>query len=406
MLPTDLESATAEHVRSLIEDEAEENLRLEFKAEQPGTSTDERREMLYDIAAMANADGGDLIYGIADRRDQENQSTGIADKIQGWTWSNPQSEITRIENLIRDSIAPRLSGVQIKFVSTGRGDVLIVRIPRSWSGPHMVTFHSVNKFYARNSTSKFPMDVYQVAQAFAQSRYLGERISEWRHRRISLLMQNETPIQLQGSSLLVIHFIPASAIVASSRASDWVIPQELKQSIRTIGSRSIGETRYNSNGFVMFPGWNGENSGGYTQIFRNGILEYVNSEMLNHPPDRQGNRVIPSLLLEQEIVLAFENAFLLLANLGVATPVFMTVSFLRVRGLIMPQGSRWIMSPRKFTDDNVLTPDVQIDDARDERPYPNVLLPLINSIWQAAGQERTPYFQNDRWEPFRTNWTF
>jgi hypothetical protein len=406
MLPIDLEAVTPEHVISLISEEAEENLRLEFKAEQPGTGTDEKREMLYDIAAMANAEGGDLIYGITDRRDPENQSTGIADNIQGWRWSNPQSEITRIENLIRDSIAPRLSGVQVKHVSTEQGDVLVVRIPRSWNGPHMVTFHSVNKFYSRNSTAKFPMDVYQVGQAFAQSRYLGEQINEWRNRRVGLLLQGETPVKLQGQSVMAIHFIPASAIVGGFRASNWLMPQEHKQSIRMVGSRSIGNTRYNSSGFLMFPGWAGEGAGGYTQIFRSGILEYVNSELLSHQPDEQGNRLAPSLRIEQEIVLAFENASMILASLGVATPAFMMISLLRVRGLIMPQGGRWFMSPGAFLEDNVLTPDIQIDGMDEERPYPNLLLPLINSIWQAAGQERTPYFEGDRWNPFNMNWRF
>ena len=124
------------------------------------------RELLYDVAAMANASGGDLVYGIQDRRDEGDQSTGIAEKLSGLRVDNVQAETARIENLIRDGIAPRFSGVTVRTLQSDEGDALVIRVPRSWNGPHMVTFHSVNKCFSRNSTGKFPMDVYQIGRAF------------------------------------------------------------------------------------------------------------------------------------------------------------------------------------------------------------------------------------------------
>src|SRR5271157_4348370 len=198
MLPINLNELTIGHIQGLVTAETEESLTLEYKSILPGLGADDRREMLYDVAAMANASGGDLIYGIQDRRDEENQSTGIAEKLSVLKIENVQAEIARIENLIRDSIAPRLSGIMVRVVQSDQGDALVIRVPRSWNGPHMVTFHSVNKFFSRNNTGKFPMDVYQVGQAFAQQRSLGERIERWRSERIAKINRGEGSIPVGG----------------------------------------------------------------------------------------------------------------------------------------------------------------------------------------------------------------
>lgn len=403
MLPLNLDDLTADHVHALISEEAEETLTLEFKESLPGPKGDNLREILYDIAAMANAAGGDLIFGIADKRDENNQPTGVAEKLAGLKIGNGQAEISRIDNAIRDSIDPRISGVQYRVIAPPEGDVLIVRIPRSWNGPHMVTHTHANKFYSRNSTSKFLMSVSEIGQAFAQQRILGERLSEWRSERINNLLNLESPLPLSGTAILVVHLIPALALLQPNFAVDWHVPQDQKNNFRLLSHDGIiGNVRYNANGFLMYPSFIPDKGAeGYTQLFRNGIFEYVDTSILNSGQrTSEGENVIPSVLLEQAIVLALENAWNLMPSLRIQPPVYMAVSLLNIKGSIMPHGGRWMMSPLRFTDHVVMTPDIQIDSIDEERPYESHLLPLINSIWQASGLERTPYMKNGAWEPY------
>ena len=97
---------------------------------------------------MANAFGGDFVFGIVDRKGKDNQSTGIADSLAGMKIANVQAEISRFENLIRDGISPRLAGISMQPVTCPQGDVLVIRVPRSRNKPHMVTFGGVDKFFA------------------------------------------------------------------------------------------------------------------------------------------------------------------------------------------------------------------------------------------------------------------
>jgi hypothetical protein len=100
------------------------------------TGTD-KREFLADIVSFANAAGGDILYGI----DAKN---GIPTSAFGTNAFDADATTLRLENMIRDGGSPRITGVQIRIVEGFRdGPILMLRIPKSWAAPHMVTFNNV-----------------------------------------------------------------------------------------------------------------------------------------------------------------------------------------------------------------------------------------------------------------------
>src|SRR6185437_7719057 len=98
-------------------------------------------EFLYDVSSFANTAGGDIVFGIGDERDTAGKPTGIPLPPQGLAQENLSSEILRMENLVRDGIDPRIAGIEwLPIAGFPSGPVLVMRIPRSCIGPHMVTF--------------------------------------------------------------------------------------------------------------------------------------------------------------------------------------------------------------------------------------------------------------------------
>ena len=70
---------------------------------------------------------------------------------------NAGREILRLESMIRDGIKPRIAGIHLRSVDGfADGPVLLVRIPKSYTAPHMVTFQDHSRFYSRNSGGKIP----------------------------------------------------------------------------------------------------------------------------------------------------------------------------------------------------------------------------------------------------------
>src|SRR5216683_4007848 len=158
----------ASDIQQLVDDGTEESTTLEYKQQLPQGGDDDRREFLYDVAALANTAGGFLLFGIAEKRDAQSKPTGIAGEIVGVESANLSSEVARLENIIRDSIAPRLSGISSKVLTCGDRTVLVLSVPRSWNTPHMVTFKQANKFYGRVTSGKYPMSIDEIRRSFSQ----------------------------------------------------------------------------------------------------------------------------------------------------------------------------------------------------------------------------------------------
>ena len=91
-----------------------ESQTLDFKRELPGPSSRFTHEFLKDVCAFANADGGDLVYGIAERN-------GVADAITPITNSGPDEVSRRLTQMLDAGIEPRLSGIAMHPVTIGAG---------------------------------------------------------------------------------------------------------------------------------------------------------------------------------------------------------------------------------------------------------------------------------------------
>lgn len=88
-------------------------------------------------------------------------------------WADNGTSIERlvyIENAEKiaaiSSSLPRIPGISMRAVPLkGKRFVIVIRIPKSWASPHMITKGS-SKFYSRNSAGKYPLDVFEIRTAF------------------------------------------------------------------------------------------------------------------------------------------------------------------------------------------------------------------------------------------------
>lgn len=108
MLPPLFENIDQRTIGQLIADGVAETQRLEYKEQLPGTTSRDKTEFLADVAAFANSSGGDLIFGVAERRDADGKPTGIPENARGVGAVNADAELLRLDNMIRDGIVPRV----------------------------------------------------------------------------------------------------------------------------------------------------------------------------------------------------------------------------------------------------------------------------------------------------------
>ena len=125
----------------LAENKIREDSTLEYKRE---LHTDEgrdkgRQELLCDITAMYNADGGCIIYGIQEAKDSRGKNTGYPEKIVGTNVDNHDALILRLRDIIRSGTQPSISNIEILPLEIENVTVLVLGVPKGFGLPAMVT---------------------------------------------------------------------------------------------------------------------------------------------------------------------------------------------------------------------------------------------------------------------------
>lgn len=196
MLNTRLNDVTISEIYSLIGQP--EQRALEFKRDLPGSSDAAVKEFLADVSSLANAQGGDIIFGI--HEDDEHLAAGVC----GVPIEGIQDEINRLESIIKDSTEPRLLRVQIRHIHLDTDKtVLVIRIPASLSAPHCARHKGSRRYWNRNNTGKYEMDTHDLRQAFLGSQAIEENIRKMHRSAVDNARGANMPIRFSGSHVVV-----------------------------------------------------------------------------------------------------------------------------------------------------------------------------------------------------------
>lgn len=378
-------------IQSLVEGRTREHHALEYKETLPGSDSDGTNEFLFDVTAMANASGGLIVYGIADVR-QGGQASGTP-RIVGLLNVNLGQEMLRLENLLRDTVDPRLPKVELKVVDgLSQGPVLVLRVPKSWLAPHAVVRNAAMRFYGRNSSGKYPLSLDEIRSLFLLSASFAERARSFRDERILRVLADDGPAKLRPGPVVSAFFVPVSSLMPGARLVDLrsiFEHSELWSLIRPGG----GYNRYNIDGFLHSGAAPGFASHAYTQYFRTGAVEAVASW---ESPLPNSKKDLPSTLIEQGVMAVTQKTMELYISLGVNEPVLVQAGLLRAKGYYMASGSEFdqihtidrdvVLSP------DLLSPDVLFD-------VPGFMKPIIDSFWQASGRLESPNYRDGKWFP-------
>jgi hypothetical protein len=363
---------------------------VEYKELLPEGSHESKKEFLADVLSFANTVGGHIIFGIREKN-------GLPIELSGLKGDDFDSEILRLENLQRDAIQPRIQGISMRILPIqGSKPVIILRIPQSWSKPYVVNFQRHWRFYARNSAGKYPLDVLELKSAFLASTTLGETIRGFHFERISKIVSNETPIPLEGNTRIILHTIPYSAF-EPGMALDVHLPEQDIWLLMNPVHTKVMEWRYNLDGLVTYSMYKAGVGTAYFQLFRNGIIESVDSLMAQLI---EGHYYIPTIVFEEEVIKVVKSSISLYQKLLVTPPIVILLSITGVRGFKLGVGKKvdpWKDHVNTIIDREILyLPEILIEDYTSN--IPKMLCPIFDAFWNSAGwKESLGYDENGEW---------
>lgn len=383
MIPKNLDDITREDIQLLIENKVQESRFIEYKRDFDISQGDKKKEFLADVSAFANASGGDLIFGIS-----EDKETGLPLETLGVSIENPDEDLRRIENLIRDGISPRLPSVNIRTIEVDNSkSVIVIRIKKSWLSPHRVIYGGHDKFYSRNSKEKYPLDVSELRTAFYTSETVKDKIKRFIEERISRINIGDTPIDLDKNPRVVLHLVPFISFDTSYSYNLSLLTNEAKKTSPIYCSG--WNNKINFDGHLSYSVDN--NGCSYTQFYKTGIIEAVNTFLLR-PFDK---KVIPSLAYERELIISVKQYINYLKNINVDMPIAVFLSLINVKDYIMAVDTSRFFSFGTYPIDRdiLITPEVIIDDYNISAE--KILKPCFDSIWNACGWERSMNYDKD-----------
>jgi len=140
---------TLEDARILVDNRLEEGPELDYKR---GLSNN--REIAKDVCALANSEGGIVLYGVESR-----------DRLPtGFSWVEGDNIEERIQGVVASSIHPKLEGVQVFRCPNPTNDkqaIFVVEVPKSPQAPHMCDY----RYYKRRGSISLPMDHDELKNA-------------------------------------------------------------------------------------------------------------------------------------------------------------------------------------------------------------------------------------------------
>lgn len=370
---------TKADVDELISNHVPEDRNIDYKERLPGGSLDERREYLYDLTSFANTSGGVMIFGIPEQRDAKNAPMGVPADQPGLGGINADQEIRRLESLQLAGVERRVPGVRIKaIVGFSNGPVLLVYVPKSWAGPHIVTLGGIHRFYARGEGGKHPMDWHQIRSAFLFSESIAERIRNFHYDRLAKIeADQELPIELESKARAVVHMIPIDAFQPGSHVD--VVGVKNDGSIRPFACQKARDNdvkvRLNFDGVVA-----SFRSSSYTLLFRGGQIEGVDCRFL-----KDSSVHWPSF---EKHVLESTKAYLeLFSSLGATPPIFINLALLGVAKFHLLNQRDEDKMGDGFDRDRLIFSDVVIEDFASDLAI--LMKPIFDAVWQSQGLERS-----------------
>lgn len=397
MIPKPFDAIPKSDIEALVQNQVREGRTIEYKKVLPGNSDKDKREFLADISSFANAGGGDLLYGVSATDGVPQDASGLE--------GNLDAELLRLENLMRDGFNPRVYGLRMRTIDGfAKGPVLLIRVPRSWAAPHMITFKNLSRFFTRNSAGKHQMDTSEIRSAFLLSEALPEKMRRFRDERLGRVIASETPVRLLEGAKLVLHILPVASFTMDAGIEVAVLRECPKAGLEPIGCFGWSH-RFNLDGFFTYSTHKDDTGKAYSYslIFRKGQIEAVYADLVS---DQDGKRSIPSVAYEEYIIKGVSKYFNVLMSLGIPSPLVIFVSMTGVDGVYMGVDTfRFPHSGGPIDRDTLVLPDILVEDYEsinniDE--VAGVLRPIFDAVWNACGFECSHNYDKDgKWKTRR-----
>lgn len=337
----DFDRIQEKDLQDLVLSEQRENLGLDFKQKLP-EGEQARQEVSKDVAAMANASGGNIVYGLAEKEG------GVAAKLVSLGEAEGSEKLSaKIQSWVNADISPAVLGVRIKVVPFECGGfALILRIPRSLQSPHAVVGYpdrTVMRYWRRSENQSIPMPEHEIRRTYTSGLDVHKQVDAFRRERITFNDGTPFGAYLAGSVRVHAFFVPLNGFLSGSLYSyaDLKVACEslrfAEDSYSAPAPCLEGAMRHTGGQVEVWQSWH---------IHRNGVIEWndAGTNYQHWPEAGQGRSKLLFPRYEHAIGDRLPDVQDALRKLGLAGPVIFGLSLTDAAGAVVYTTRRFLFS--------------------------------------------------------------
>ena len=369
-----------------------ESQTLDFKRDLPGRLDQDKQEFAKDVAALANTDGGDIVFGV-------QEADGCAERLSLLSKENADEAMRRLLQIIEAGIEPRLH-VQIRHVECTGGYALLVRVPRSFVGPHCIRVNAARRFVMRNGVKNVDLTFEQVRTAFDRTATLAERARQFISHRRRLVESHANAQPIREGPILLMHLIPMAGLSGSSSIN--LSPLNQFQTLQQFYNPSWHggfDKSFNLDGLVVHSNPDRDHgSRGYCHLFRTGAVEFA--ELGGHSNDAGMGlqKVIVSSEITRFYTESLNQGIGFLKVSGFSGPAVLGISLLHTTDFELVRRQPVRGAP-KTDRPHLQLPESWINELETVN-IDETLRPLMDVVWQAFGLGAcTQYDPSGKYKP-------
>lgn len=230
------------------------------------------------------------------------------------------------------------------------------------------------------------MDAAQLRAAFVSGEALADRIRRFRVDRLDLIEAGEAALPMPAGPLAVLHIVPLDGFAGRS---DVTVGEYGAMLMPPGGAQPHGvHSRFTLDGHATYQiSGSRDEASAYALLMRSGAIEAV-IDVADGNVD-----TIPSALLAWPFLTRFKSYIAGLKRHSLQPPLYLFLSYLRVRDRRLFHERRENVSPASYPRDRLLLPEVVIDSM--DRDASQALRPSFDILFNAFGWPNAFIFGED-----------
>ena len=384
---------TLKDIENLIEMGVMENDKIEYKSiwKEKGDNEEvekkRRSELIKDVCAFANAEGGVIVYGV---KESKNETPEISDfKINNF------DEISRrIIDIIREQTDPPLVGITPCLIRTLDGNgIIVLNILKAMILPHRSKLDQ--KYYIRTNNKVTEMTTAMLSDKILGFNY-SERVENFIEDRWKKINENKVDLfqqhSLEQGSVICMHLVP----IADFRTDYSLVlyDTQIKNCLIPMNGGNQGDVKPNRD-CLFSEDYKNNSPYSYTQLYRNGTIEAVGT--ISENMDQINFNDLEKLIIRQfksyQKISAFFN------NINTPFVIYLSVwrfvgsefGITRVYGdwkAIISKSNEVVVPVNKFSFN-----EQYINGINDDAGL--LLKPLFDKVWNVIGRDRSPNYNEN-----------